>query len=359
MLNDVYQEMTTLTKVDSFCRDFYLRNGHYMVNPTIEEIKALLEMWGKLEDVMSEEDLNVQLETGRLADLIDIFSRESLAFEEGKDVNILSANRYFEMTEHQHSYFEIECVVDGSAIHNPGKNQIYLKKGDIVLIPPQTSHITQPIDGSTIVDLQIRFSTFEITFKDILSSKFPISSYFKNSLYGKGARECVILDGMLDETVLEILALIWKENGNNTFVSRKQCAHFTEALLYHLAEVVAKEHIFDVCEYQNEEIYQIRRYMLEHMERVTLAELAKNFHRSDSVISRYIKKRSGKGFSELLQNMRLERAADLLLATNMDVSEIGYSVGYAGESHFISCFRKKYGMTPLQYRRSRTGGIRG
>ena len=153
-------------------------------------------MWGKLEDVMSEEDLNVQLETGRLADLIDIFSRESLAFEEGKDVNILSANRYFEMTEHQHSYFEIECVVDGSAIHNPGKNQIYLKKGDIVLIPPQTSHITQPIDGSTIVDLQIRFSTFEITFKDILSSKFPISSYFKNSLYGKGARECVILDAV-------------------------------------------------------------------------------------------------------------------------------------------------------------------
>ena len=57
MLNDVYQEMTTLTKVDSFCRDFYLRNGHYMVNPTIEEIKALLEMWGMLEDVMSEEDL--------------------------------------------------------------------------------------------------------------------------------------------------------------------------------------------------------------------------------------------------------------------------------------------------------------
>ena len=54
MLNDVYQEMTTLTKVDSFCRDFYLRNGHYMVNPTIEEIKALLEMWGMLEDVISQ-----------------------------------------------------------------------------------------------------------------------------------------------------------------------------------------------------------------------------------------------------------------------------------------------------------------
>lgn len=358
MLNDAYREMTALTQMDSFCRDYYLQTGNYMAKPSVEEIKSLLEMWGKLDHVMSEEDLNAKLDAGNLAGLDEIFSRESLFFEDGKDISILSANRYFKMMAHRHNYFEIECVVDGSAIHNPGKNQIYLKKGDIVLVPPHTLHNTQPVDSSTIVDLEIRFSTFEKTFKDILSSKLPISSYFKNALYGKGSRDCIILDGMLDEAALELLGLIWKENRNNSFVSRKMCAHLTEALLYHLAEVVTKDHIFDVCEYQNEEMYQIRRYMLEHMETVTLAELAGHFHRSDPVISRYIKTRSGKGFSELLQNMRLERAADLLLATNMDISAIGHSVGYAGESHFISSFRKKYEMTPLQYRRSRAGSIR-
>lgn len=314
-------------------------------------------MWGKLDDIKSDADLNAMFEAGSAEGLNDIFTRESVFFESKKDVNVLSANRYFQMTAHKHSYFEIECVVDGSAIHNPGENQIYLKKGDIVLIPPQTSHITQPVDSSTIVDLEIRLSTFEKTFRDILSSQLPISSYFKNALYGKGERECVILDGMMDETVLDILSLIWKENRNNGFISRKKSAHLTEALLYHLAQVVTEDHIFDRCEYQNEEMYQIRRYMLEHMDRVTLAELADQFHRSISVISRYIKVHSGKGFSELLQNMRLERAAELLLSTNMDISKVGFSVGYAGESHFISCFRKKYGITPHQYRRSTTAGI--
>ena len=339
MLSDAYREMTALTEMDSFCREYYLRTGNYMAEPSAEEVRSLLQMWGKLDHVMSEDDLNTKLDAGSITELNDIFSRESLFFEEGRDVSILTANRYFRMTAHRHNYFEIECVVDGSAIHDPGKDQIYLKKGDIVLVPPQTPHNTQPVDSSTIVDLEIRLSTFEKTFRDILSSELPISAYFRNALYGKGSHECIILDGVLDDAVLEILGLIWKESRDNAFVSGKMCVHLTEALLYHLAGVVTKDHIFDICEYQNEEMYQIRRYMLEHMDTVTLAELAGHFHRSDSVISRYIKARSGKGFSELLRNMRLERAADLLLATGMDISMIGNSVGYVAESHFISCFR--------------------
>lgn len=347
--------MTSLTAIDAFCRDYYLKTGSYMEKPTEKEIQVLLQMWGKLDSIMSDEELNTKFETGRISELDEILSRESLFFKDGKDISILAANRYFKMVEHSHQYFEIECIVEGSAIHNPGKNQIYLKKGDIVLIPPHTTHNTQPLDSSTIVDLEIRFSSFEHTFKDILSGKHPISSYFKHSFYGNNDRKCIILDDMLDDTVLTILSLIWEENKKDSFVSGKECIHLTKALLYHLAEVVTKDHIFDLYEYQTEEMYQIRRYMLEHMDTVSLAELAEYFHRSDSVISRYIKMRCGKGFSELLQNLRLERAADLLLSTNLDVSKIGSSVGYAGESHFISCFRKKYGMTPLQYRRFRNG----
>lgn len=46
MLNSVYQEMTMLTNMDSFCREYYLQNGHYMANPTMEEIQALLKCGG-------------------------------------------------------------------------------------------------------------------------------------------------------------------------------------------------------------------------------------------------------------------------------------------------------------------------
>lgn len=358
MLNDAYLEMTSLSEVDAFCRDYYLKTGQYMEKPSMEEIRNLLRMWGKFDNVMSEEDLNRVIARENSEGLSEIFNRESLFFEEGKDISILCANRYFKTPVHTHRYFEIECVAEGSGIYNPGENQIWLNQGDIVLVPPETPHITRPVDSSTVVDLEIRLSTFEKTFRDILAADLPISAFFKNAIYGNGKRNCVILDGMLDETALEILTLIWKESAKDDFVSGKKCVHLTEALLYHLAETVTREHVNDVLEYQNEEMYQIRMYMLAHMNTVTLNEIARYFHRSDSVISRYIKTHSGKGFAELLQNMRLERAADLLRTTDMDVASTGSAVGYAGESHFINCFRKKYGLTPLQYRRSKNGNSR-
>ncbi len=358
MLQEIYAQMTALTKVDSFCRDYYLRTGHYMDNPSVEEIRSLLVMWGKLDGVLSEKELAERLNDGAVEGLNEIFAKESLFFEEEKDVGILSANRYFQMVEHEHHYFEIEAVMEGTAIHRQRNQQVYLKKGDVVLVPPNIPHITQPVDSSTVVDLEIRLSTFEKTFRDILGSSLPLSSFFKNALYGTGLRECIILEDVLDETILVLLALIWKENENRSAIAGKKSEHLAESLLYHLAETVSEEHIFEACEYQNEEMYQIRAYMRENLSTVTLAELAKHFHRSTSALSKYIKMHSQAGFAELLQNMRLEHAADLLLATDLGVAEISFLVGYAGESHFISCFKEKYGMTPLRYRRSKRGIIR-
>ena len=65
----------------------------------------------------------------------------------------------------------------------------------------------------------------------------------------------------------------------------------------------------------------------------------------------YRKVKSLTGFSgkELLQNMRLKRAADLLLQNKLRVSEIAYMTGFNDPRYFSKCFRKKYGMNPSAY----------
>lgn len=65
----------------------------------------------------------------------------------------------------------------------------------------------------------------------------------------------------------------------------------------------------------------------------------------------YRKVKSLTGFSgkELLQNMRLKRAADLLLQNKLRVSEIAYMTGFNNPKYFSMCFKKKYGMTPSEY----------
>ena len=43
-------------------------------------------------------------------------------------------------------------------------------------------------------------------------------------------------------------------------------------------------------------------------------------------------------------------AAQLLEFGQQRVEEISAQTGFSSPSHFISCFRKQYGCTPLQYR---------
>lgn len=48
--------------------------------------------------------------------------------------------------------------------------------------------------------------------------------------------------------------------------------------------------------------------------------------------------------------LRMERAAELLAATEITVTRVGEEVGYPDVSHFMQVFRKYYDTTPGQYR---------
>ncbi|WP_442955700.1 helix-turn-helix transcriptional regulator [Paenibacillus sp. IITD108] len=50
-----------------------------------------------------------------------------------------------------------------------------------------------------------------------------------------------------------------------------------------------------------------------------------------------------------LQQIRLERAADLLQKEEFKITDISRRVGYISTSQFIEAFRKKYGCTPKLY----------
>lgn len=67
-------------------------------------------------------------------------------------------------------------------------------------------------------------------------------------------------------------------------------------------------------------------------------------------ISRVFKKEMGVSFSEYLCDYRMKFAENLLLTTDMKVLEIGRRVSYTNISAFIRTFRRKFGLTPGQYR---------
>ena len=55
-------------------------------------------------------------------------------------------------------------------------------------------------------------------------------------------------------------------------------------------------------------------------------------------------------------DQRLEKAASLLLESNLNVSQVAAFVGYSKPSNFAAAFKKKYGVIPKNYKTENTIG---
>lgn len=95
----------------------------------------------------------------------------------------------------------------------------------------------------------------------------------------------------------------------------------------------------------------ILQFLNEYHVNITLADLSKHFNRSKSHISHLFKNECGISIRAYCNNLKLEDAKNLLINTDIPVTEIAFDIGFNDPSYFIYLFRKKFGTSPLQYRK--------
>ena len=94
------------------------------------------------------------------------------------------------------------------------------------------------------------------------------------------------------------------------------------------------------------------KYTQEHYaQALTLQVLSGEFKMSESYISSLIKKRTGKGFSEHLMEIRIRKAQEYLRTTNDSIETIAERVGYPDYFYFTKVYKKATGISPAAYRR--------
>lgn len=58
--------------------------------------------------------------------------------------------------------------------------------------------------------------------------------------------------------------------------------------------------------------------------------------------------------TEYIRHVRLESARDLIRTTDLNISQIVYSIGFSSRSYFSKIFREKYDITPNQFKKKLT-----
>ena len=91
-----------------------------------------------------------------------------------------------------------------------------------------------------------------------------------------------------------------------------------------------------------------------HNEDFNIDSIAENAGLSRSAFFKKLKSLTGFAPVDLVREIRLTKAAKTVATTDKSISEIAFSVGFKESSYFGKCFKKKFGMTPLEYRNKQT-----
>ena len=123
--------------------------------------------------------------------------------------------------------------------------------------------------------------------------------------------------------------------------------------LTELIILIAKKNIRDekCANKKEEEETNIVKYIYAHLnEKLTLNKLSVIFFMSESSISKYLEEVTGFMFNDLLRHMRISKALNLLVYTDLNIEEIAHLVGFVDGAHISNLCSKHLKMSPNKYR---------
>lgn len=264
-----------------------------------------------------------------------------------------SSSEFFPVESHWHYFIEILYIEKGSATVTCNEDTFLLHTGEMIFLPPQAVHSICSSSDTPLQYVVLKFSSSRISFPD---SYLPrIGKIFWNThkdlqlplTFSQKDFTDFSLKDFFNSCVREMDA---KRYGYDSFL-RTFITQLTIELLR-----IWREHGFtqESGEPESEKdfsIHDVLMYIDSHShENIQISKLAEMCHMSYSYFAKTFHKLYGQSCQEYIEFIRLSKVENYLLFTNYDLNYISSETGFSDCSHLIRVFKRKYHVTPKQYR---------
>ena len=277
----------------------------------------------------------------------DVISGEKL-LEKGKLISIRPHTRFIAFPEHTHDYVEMVYMCQGETRHTVNGNAITLHQGELLMLG-QNAH--QSIEAAGERDIAVNFivrpAFFSGTLPFLGEEETPLRRFVVSCLTGENEAGYLLFhvaELLPVQNLIENLLYTLLEDTPN----KRGILQMTMGLLF--AQLVNHTEALQFETQEQNEVISVLRYLEENYRDGSLTEIAGQLHYELPSLSRLIRQKTGKNYTELLQEKRLSQAAWLLRNTDKNVDEIANAVGYENLSYFHRLFAARYGLSPKKYR---------
>jgi Response regulator containing CheY-like receiver domain and AraC-type DNA-binding domain len=251
---------------------------------------------------------------------------------------------------HRHDFFFFNYTYAGeyNSLSYKYNNSIVIKEHELYAGQPFAGHALFAHDNyeTIIIGVLIQKETFFHYFLPFLSANTTLLHFFldpSTNIYSQEFIHFKIENSCGIQLLLEMMIV---EYANKQFDTQDILKPLT---LSFLTQVARQYTIVSKNPEEKKLSDQILMYIHEHFNHVSLKEIGNYFSYHPNYISTLLTKETGKSFSQIILEQRMERAIILLKDTTLSISEIGSLLGYSNSSNFHKAFRKYYKMSPRTY----------
>lgn len=272
-------------------------------------------------------------------------TQEAITFKPNTHVLLYDNCKTEEYTPHWHSALEIIMPLTNSYLVRCNGKDFVLQEGQVLIINSGTLHHMPAQPGRRII-FQADFSLLRNISE--LSSALSLISYAK--VFTQENSPAI-------HTELQQLLLNIREEYSNSSLLSEAAIY---ARLIDMFVLIGRNHtsnaeIFDVQSGTQKEYVEKFMYICDYIdshctEELSIEEVAALIGFSKYHFSRLFKQFANTSFYKYLSQKRISYAENLLITSNLNVTDVAASSGFPSVSAFIRMFKIIKGYTPTQFR---------
>ncbi len=256
-------------------------------------------------------------------------------------------------TMHAHAFIELAYISEGKGTHTVCGAATEVSSGDFILLNQHVAHefVSDPMRPLVVYNCIFQPLSVDSELQQDGNFVDMAYQYLLQTLRQEGPRDYL----QLHDTGRQSLEPILKEMFQEYQLKKAGYRQMMKADLIKLLILC-----FRLCRQQPGKgiffyelaVNQAVAYLQVHFAQpIRCEDLASRAYLSLSYFSKIFKRMTGLSIVQMLQNIRMQNACELLRAADLPISEVAERVGYSDIKYFYKLFEQSKGLTPGAYRR--------